>query len=151
MKSQKLNIMTTVNVYLTFNGNCEEVFNFYKSVFGGDFTYIGRFKDMPQEPGKPIPANLANKIMHVSLPVSNETILMGSDAMEGFGPPITVGNNFGISINADSTKSADNYFSKLSAGGKVTMPLQKQFWGAKFGMLVDKFGTGWMLSRQENQ
>jgi PhnB protein len=143
--------MTTVNVYLTFKGNCEEAFNFYKSVFGGDFSYIGRFKDMPQEPGKPIPANLSNKIMHVSLPVSNETVLMGSDAMEGFGPPLTIGNNFGVSITTDSTSKADNYFSKLSAGGQVTMPMSEQFWGAYFGMFTDKYGINWMVSYDKNE
>ena len=143
--------MTTVNVYLTFTGNCEEAFNFYKSVFGGDFTYVGRFKDMPPVDGKSAPAKDAEKIMHISLPVSKETTLMGSDTSEGFGGPVTVGNNFSISINTDSKANADNYFKKLSAGGQTVMPMSDTFWGSYFGMFTDKFGINWMVSFDEKQ
>jgi len=142
--------MTTVNVYLTFNGNCEEAFNFYKSVFGGEFGYIGRFKDMPPVDGKSASPKDAEKIMHVSLPVSRETCLMGSDAMEGFGLPLKEGNNFGISINTDSTAEADKLFNSLSAGGKVTMPMGDTFWGAYFGMFTDKYGISWMVNFDKN-
>ena len=138
--------MTTVNVYLTFQGNCEEAFNFYKSVFGGDFGYVGRFKDMPPVDGKSAPAKDAEKIMHISLPVSKETILMGSDTSEGFGPPVTVGNNFSVSITTDSKDNADNFFKKLSAGGQVGMPMGETFWGSYFGMFTDKFGINWMVN-----
>ena len=138
--------MTTVNVYLTFNGNCEEAFNFYKSVFGGEFAWLGRFKDMPPQDGKTVPASEAEKIMHVSLPVSKETILMGSDNSSGMEVPLVAGNNFSISITSDSKQSADNFFSKLSAGGSVMMPMTDTFWGSYFGMFTDRFGINWMVS-----
>lgn len=138
--------MTTVNVYLTFNGNCEAAFNFYKSVFGGDFTYIGRFKDMPPMGDKEMSAADGDKIMHVALPVSNETNLMGSDTAEGFGAPLKVGNNFSISVNTDSKAEADRLFNGISSGGTVGMPMNETFWGAYFGMCTDKFGINWMVS-----
>ncbi|MCW5907566.1 MAG: VOC family protein [Chitinophagales bacterium] len=138
--------MTTVNIYLTFNGNCEEAFNFYQSVFGGSFGYIGRFKDMPAEGGKPLPLEDAEKIMHVSLPISTETILMGSDTGSEWAANFVQGNNFSISVNTNSTQEADRIFSGLSAGGQITMPLSKTFWSAYFGMLTDKFGINWMVN-----
>ena len=143
--------MTTVNVYLTFNGNCEEAFNFYKSVFGGDFPYAGRFKDMPAEGGKPLPPEDAEKIMHISLPISKETMLMGSDTGGEWASSFSQGNNFAISINTDSKENADKYFNGLSAGGQVSMPMNKTFWGDYFGMFTDKFGIQWMVSFNENQ
>ena len=88
--------MATINPYLTFSGNCEDAFNFYKSIFGGEFPYIGRFKDMPPMDGKTVPASEGDKIMHVSLPIGNGSVLMGSDSSEAFGHVTTVGNNFSI-------------------------------------------------------
>lgn len=143
--------MTTVNVYLTFNGNCEEAFNFYKSVFGGEFSYVGRFGDMPAESGHKMPAEDANKIMHISLPVGGDTVLMGSDTGGEWAPHFSIGNNFSISINTDSKANADKYFNGLSAGGEVTMPMQDTFWGDYFGMWKDKFGVSWMVSFNEKQ
>jgi PhnB protein len=142
--------MTTINVYLTFNGNCEEAFNFYKSVFGGEFAYVGRFKDIPPEEGKQMPAVEGNKIMHVSLPISDETILMGSDTGGEWASSFKQGNNFSISVSADSQESADRIFNDLSKGGMVTMPMGKTFWGDYFGMLTDKYGINWMMSYNEN-
>ena len=143
--------MAVVNPYLTFNGNCEEAFTFYKSVFGGDFQYVGRFKDMPPAEGsKSVPAAECEKIMHISLPISKETILMGSDSSEAFGQATIVGNNFTISINTSSQEEADKLFLGLTAGGKVTMPMSKTFWGSYVGMLVDKFGIQWMVSFEQN-
>lgn len=136
--------MTTINPYLTFNGNCEEAFNFYKSVFGGEFPFIGRYKDMPSQ--DPIPESEANRIMHVSLPVGGNTVLMGSDTPESSGNKHQPGNNFSISINTDSMEETDRLFNGLSDGGKVTMPLTDTFWGAYFGMFTDKFGIQWMLN-----
>lgn len=147
--------MASINPYLTFPGNCEEAFNFYKSVFGGEFPYIGRFKDMPpmkDENGNdcgPSSGSDDNKIMHVSLPIGN-TYLMGSDSSEAWGPATVIGNNFQISINAESREEADRLFNGLSAGGKVTMPMEKTFWGAYFGMFTDKFGIQWMVNFDEN-
>jgi PhnB protein len=141
--------MASVNPYLTFNGNCEEAFNFYKSVFGGEIPFMGRFKDMPSE--HPIPESEGNKIMHVALPIGQGTVLMGSDSSEAFGNATVIGNNFSISINAESEEEATKLFNGLSAGGKVTMPLNKTFWGAFFGMFTDKFGIQWMVNYDYNQ
>jgi PhnB protein len=143
--------MTTVNVYLTFNGDCEQAFNFYKSVFGGDFPYIGRYKDMPSEGGKKPDPKDGDRIMHVSLPISKETMLMGSDTGGEWAANYSQGNNFSISINTDSKEQADKLFNGLSSGGKLTMPMNKTFWGDYFGMFTDKFGVNWMVSFNEAQ
>ena len=139
--------MATVNVYLTFNGNCEEAFNFYKSVFGGEFPYIGRFGDMPpSEDGKQVSEEEKNKIMHVSLPISRETMLMGSDVGGEWSSNFKEGNNFSLSLNANSREEAEKLFNALSEGGMVKMPLEDTFWGAYFGMWTDKFGINWMVN-----
>ncbi|SFU70763.1 PhnB protein [Pustulibacterium marinum] len=140
--------MATVNIYLTFNGNCEEAFLFYQSVFDKAFTYIGRFKDMPQNDECEVNPEDADKIMHVCLPISTETMLMGSDTNE-FSGAVTAGTNFAVSINTDSKEEAETLFEKLSVGGKVTMGLQKTFWGAWFGQFTDKFGIQWMVNFDE--
>lgn len=144
--------MATVNIYLTFNGNCEEAFKFYQSVFGGEFPYIGRFKDMPpgEGDGKLNPGE-ENRIMHVSLPISKETMLMGSDTGGEWGANYLQGNNFTISITAENKAEADKLFNGLSAAGKVTMPPGKTFWSDYFGMLTDKFGINWMVSVEGKQ
>ena len=139
--------MTTVNPYLVFNGNCEEAFLHYKSVFGGEFPYIGKFKDMPAaEDGgcTQVSEKEANRIMHVSLPIGN-TILMGSDSTEQSGD-VKFGGNFSVSVNVESTEEADRIFNGLSEGGNVFMPMDKTFWGAYFGMFMDKFGINWMVN-----
>ena len=143
--------MATVNIYLNFNGNCEEAFTFYKSVFGGEFPYIGRFGEMPPAENYTVPESDANKIMHVSLPISKETVLMGSDTAGPMAAGFTVGNNFSISINAESKEEAEKLFNGLSAGGTVKMPLAKTFWSECFGMFTDKFGINWMMSFDGNQ
>jgi len=136
--------MATLNPYLNFNGNTEEAFNFYKSVFGGEFITLQRFKDTP-EADRVAPAD-KDKIMHVSLPIGKGNILMATDAVESMGHKLTVGNNFSLSISAESEKEADKIFNGLSAGGKVDVPMSKMFWGAYFGMLTDKFGIQWMIN-----
>jgi len=142
--------MATVNVYLTFNGNCKAAFDFYKSVFGGNFTYISTFGEIPpNESSEPIAAADANKIMHVSLPISNETCLMGSDTYGAYAASFKEGNNFSLSINTFSKEEADKLFNALSVGGQVTMPMNKTFWGAYFGMFIDKFGINWMVNFDE--
>jgi PhnB protein len=143
--------MTLINVYLNFNGNCEEAFNFYKGVFGGEFSYMGRFKDMPADDKQPkMDPSMSEKIMHVSLPISKETSLMGSDTGGEWAQHYKQGNNFSISINADSKADADRLYNGLSAGGQATMPMSKTFWGDYFGMFTDKFGINWMVSFNEN-
>ena len=143
--------MTTINPYLTFNGNCEEAFLFYQSVFGGEFLSIARYQDMPPQGGVSVPPAEANKIMHVSLPISKEGILMGSDSIAALGMTTIVGNNFSISISADSKGDADRLFNALSAGGSANMPMQQAFWGSYFGMLTDQFGINWMVGFDENK
>lgn len=138
--------MAIVNIYLTFNGNCEAAFNFYKSVFGGEFPYVGRFKEMPQDESYQMPAEFGNRIMHISLPISKETAIMGSDTGGEYAADFKEGNNFTISITAASKEEAERIFNGLAAGGQVTMPLAKTFWSECFGMLKDKFGIQWMMS-----
>jgi len=142
--------MAAINPYLTFNGNCEEAFLFYQSVFGGEISYMGRFKDMPTENGMETSADDANKIMHVAFPISKETVLMGSDTSEAYGK-VNLGTNFAISVNVESIEEADKIFNGLSAGGKVQMPMEKTFWGAYFGMFTDKFGINWMVNFDSNE
>ena len=143
--------MVTVNSYITYNGKCEEAFLFYKSVFGGEFSYFGRFKEMPMEEGKTCPPADAEKIMHVSLPISKETAIMGSDSFESFGTKTIFGNNFSLMVNPENKKEADKLFLALSAGGKVEMPMEGTFWGAYFGTFTDKFGVNWMVNFEEKQ
>jgi len=141
--------MTTINTYLNFNGNCEEAFNFYKSVFGGEFAHIGKFKDMPEDPKFPVAESDKEKVMHVSFPISKETMLMGSDTGGEWAAHYKQGNNFSISINTDSKTEADRLFDKLSQDGHIIMPMNKTFWDSYFGMFSDKFGIQWMVSFDE--
>ena len=138
--------MATINTYLTFNGNCEEAFNHYKAIFGGDFSSISKFSDMPEDPKYPVSQEDKDKIMHVSLPISEETVLMGSDTGAEWGKQFKQGNNFSISINANSREEADNFFKELSQNGEVIMPMSDTFWESYFGMLKDRFGIQWMVS-----
>jgi PhnB protein len=141
--------MATTNTYLNFNGNCEEAFTFYKAVFGGDFIYIGRFNEMPPQAENPMSEAEGNKIMHVSLPIGT-SILMGSDTGGEWASSFKQGNNFSVSITADSKEEADRLFNGLTEGGTITMPLNETFWGDYFGMFVDKFGINWMISFNKN-
>lgn len=138
--------MATINPYLTFDGNCEEAFDFYKTVFGGEFTYIGRFKDMPDSPEFSVPEADKEKIMHVSLPIGGDSNLFGSDSSAAFGANHIQGTNVSLSINAITVEEATRLFMGLSEGGNVTMPLNKTFWGAFFGMFTDKFGIHWQVN-----
>ncbi|MBC7947807.1 MAG: VOC family protein [Chitinophagaceae bacterium] len=135
--------MTELNSYLHFNGNCEEAFNLYKSVFGGEFAMLSRLKDVPA--GVPCPPGDPNHILHVSLPIGPHSMLMGSDVPDSV-PKAVSGSNYSISVNVDSEEEANKTFNGLSAGGKVIMPLEKAFWGALFGMCTDKFGVFWMVN-----
>lgn len=136
--------MATFNPYLNFPGHTEAAFELYKSVFGGEFVTLQRFKDTPV--ADRVPAGEKEKIMHVSLPIGKGNILMGTDALESMGHRVTFGNNFCISIEADSKEQAKRYFDGLSVGGKIEHPLKDEFWGAYFGILTDKFGTRWMIN-----
>lgn len=139
--------MVSLSPYINFNGNCEEAFNFYKSVFGGEFQFIGRFKDMPPMEGMPpMSEEAGNKVMHVSLPIGSDTFLFGSDAGGEWANNIKEGNNIQISVNADSKEEADRLYNGLAEGGQKTMPIADTFWGAYFGMLIDKYGINWMVN-----
>jgi PhnB protein len=140
--------MATFNIYLNLPGTSEEAFNFYKSVLGGEFLTIMRYKDSPE--GPKTPDNLKDKIMHIALPIGKGNTLMATDSMEGMGPKMTWGNNVAISVNPESEGEARKIFDGLSAGGTVFVPLAKAFWGGLFGMFVDKFGINWMVNYDEN-
>lgn len=140
--------MTEVNPYLNFSGRCEEAFNFYRSVFGGEFLSFQRFKDVPGE--NALPGDEGEFVMHVALPIGNGAVLMGSDRPSAMGS-VTVGDNVHISIQSDNDAETERLFNGLAAGGQVSMPLQQTFWGARFGMLVDKFGVQWMINQDNSQ
>jgi len=141
--------MVTINPYLNFDGTAEEAFNFYKSVFGGEFLFVQRFKDTSE--GGKLSAAEKEKLMHISLPIGKGNILMATDALESMGHPLKVGNNFFLSVETESKAEAEKIYTGLSAGGNAEMPLQDTFWGAYFGMLTDKFGIHWMVSFTANQ
>ena len=137
--------MATVNAYINFEGNCEEAFNFYKTVFGTEFSMLDRFSEMPPQEGMELSEADMNKIMHVSLPISKECVLMGSDVGGEWAADLQVGNNITLSISAESKDQADQFFHKLSEGGKVSMPMDNTFWGSYFGMCTDRFDINWMI------
>ena len=136
--------MITVNPYLYFNGNCEEAFNFYKSVFEAEFQYMGRYKDVPQA-DRHIFQQQDNKIMHVSLPLSKETVLMGADNVEAHKEAMSYAN-FSLSINTDKKEEADKLFKRLSEGGIIRLPMNQTFWGSYYGIVNDRFGINWKIS-----
>lgn len=140
--------MAQTSTYLNFPRNTEEAFNFYKSVFGGDFLGgIHRFGTIPPQEGMPpMPEADKNLVMHVALPILGGHLLMGTDAPESMGFNLVKGNNVYISLHPDSRKEADDLFAKLSAGGQVEMPMQDMFWGDYYGSFTDKFGIKWMVN-----
>ncbi|MBK7501152.1 MAG: VOC family protein [Ignavibacteriales bacterium] len=135
--------MAIINPHINFNGNAEEAFNFYKSVFGGEFTQIVRFKDI-SSPEFPIPEKEANKIMQIVLPIGKNT-LMANDVPEGMGRVNENENRSKIFIRAESREEADKLFNGLSAGGNIEAPIGDSPWGSYFGMFRDKFGIEWMV------
>ena len=134
--------MATLNPYLIFDGNTEEVFNFYRKVFGGEFNGIMRYKDTPE--ADKVSAAHRDKIIHVSLPVG-DSVLMGSDPPDHWKGEHVVGNNFNISYSAKSEAEVDEKFKALSEGGAAYMSPAKTFWGSYFAMVKDQFGVQWML------
>ena len=133
----------TLNAYLFFDGQCAEAFDYYKSVFGGDFSAHMTFADGP--PDFQYDDAEKGKIMHVSLPVGS-SVLMGSDTPKGEGEPPRPANSFSISYDASSREDADRVFAALSKGGVATMPMEETFWNAYFGSCTDRFGVQWMVS-----
>lgn len=136
-----------VHVYLNFDGNAEEAFNFYKSVFGGEF--IANMK-MGEAPGsEKMDKSEQNRTMHISLPLGEHAVLMASDIVPSAGHVLKQGNNNYISIHPDSREEADRLFNGLSKGGTVEMPMEDQFWGDYFGSFIDKYGIHWMINHNE--
>lgn len=143
--------MKAIHTYLNFRGNTEEAFNFYKSVFGGEFLAVIRFKDMPAMSDlNKMSEEDQNKIMHIALKIGKDNLLMATDAIGSMGNSLNIGNNVYIYIEAESTEEADRIFKALSDGGKTTMSLQKTEWAEKYGSCVDKFGVRWMVNYTGN-
>ena len=140
--------MATINPYINFNGNAEEAFNFYKSVFGGEFKTIVRFKDI-ESAESPVPENDANKIMRIVLPIGGNT-LIANDVPESMGPVSENENRSKISVSTESREEADKIFAGLTVGGAIEMPLADSPWGTYFGMFRDKYGIEWMVDFDPN-
>ena len=141
--------MARVSTYLNFSNYTEEAFNFYKSVFGTEFTEPGirRMGDMPPQEGMPpLSDEMKNLVMHVELPITGGYILMGTDAPEQMGFKVNFGNNIYINLEPDTKEETKKLFDALSAGGAVEMDLQDMFWGAYFGSCADKYGVKWMFN-----
>lgn len=138
--------MAQIDPYLHFNGNAEEAFTFYRSVFGGEFSMLVRFKDMPANPEHPIPVEEANSIMHIALPIGKHNVLMGSDVPKFMGRVNENENRSKISIHTESMEEADQLYKGLSAGGTVEMPIGDSPWGSYFGMFRDQYGIEWMVN-----
>ena len=139
--------MARVSTYLNFPATTEQAFNFYKSVFGGEFGHIARFGDMPPQPDCP-PLSEAQKklVLHIELPILGGHVLMATDAPESMGFTVKPGNHIHINLEPDTRAETDRIFAALSAGGKVEMPLADMFWGAYFASFTDRFGINWMIN-----
>src|SRR6185436_3645480 len=140
----------TINPWINFNGNAEEAFNFYKSVFGGEFAKLVRFKDLAS-PEYPVQEKDQNKIMLITLPVGKNNMLMANDVPEIMGRVNENENRSKIAINAESKEEADRLFNGLSAGGEIEVPMNDGPWGSYFGMLRDKYGIEWIIEFYSNK
>ena len=140
--------MARVSTYLNFTNQTEEAFLFYQSIFGGEFIGgINRFGEIPPAEGMPpLPEKDKNLVLHMALPILGGHVLMGSDAPESMGFNVNYGNNLHINLETDTREETDRLFYALSAGGKITMPLQDMFWGDYFGSCTDRFGVQWMVN-----
>ena len=137
--------MALINPHINFNGNAEEAFTFYKSVFGGEFTNIIRFKDLAGG-GFKVEEKEENKIMHIALPIGEGSVLMGNDVPEIMGKTNENENRSKIVISAESKEEADKLYNGLSKGGQIEMPITNSPWGSYFGMFRDKYGIEWMVN-----
>ena len=137
--------MAQINPHINFNGNAEEAFNFYKSVFGGEFAVIKRFKDI-SSPEYPVSEKEANKIMHIALPIGKGSVLAGNDVPEIMGRTNENENRSKIAIDAESKEEADKLFKGLSSGGAIEVPISDSPGGSCFGMFRDKYGIEWMVN-----
>ena len=138
-----------VNPYLNFPGTTEEAFNFYKSIFGGEFITLQRFSDMGE--ANPVPEEIKNKILHIALPLGTGNILMATDAPKEMGMTLTQGNNMHICLEPETKAETKKLFDALSEGGNIVMPLADMFFGAYFGECTDRFGINWMFNCTEKK
>ncbi len=136
--------MLSMNPYFNFMGNTEEAMNFYKSIFGGEFTTFQRFKEVPG--GDKMPPDEQDKIVHITLTTPKGHVFMATDALQSMEQKLTFGNNYHITIHTENEAETAKLFNGLSAGGRVEMPLNKTFWGAYCGMCADKFGVQWLIN-----
>ncbi len=135
--------MKSLEIYLTFNGNCKEAIEYYAKVFDGEITVMNTFAEMPPDPEHPMPEALKDQIMHCTLQLKPGVILMASDTMEG---DVKQGNNFTISVVPESKEEVETLCAALSEGGQVTMPPADSFWGSYFAMCTDRYGINWMFN-----
>ncbi|MBQ4912801.1 VOC family protein [Maribacter sp. MMG018] len=138
--------MAIVNTYLYFNGNCEKAFEFYKSVFKKDYKFMGRYKDVPEVARQNFPNCEDEHIMHIGLPISDETILMGADIIDDSRKEKNASKFFSLYISTESKEEADRLFNSLSKEGEIKLPISDQFWGSYYGICMDKFGVNWKIS-----
>ena len=138
--------MRTLNTYLYFRGTCEQAFDFYKSIFGGEFDFKGRYKDIPAEARANFPYCTDQQIMHISLPISAETTLMGADMINSNQNTLEAKQTFSLYVNTDDKSEAKRLFDGLSDEGAILVPIEIQFWGSYYGQCIDKFGVNWKIS-----
>jgi len=136
--------MIKLDTYLNFNGNTEEVFRYYKKVFGGEFSMFVKFDSLPGS--EKMPAGDREKILNVSLPIGEHSVLMGTDLLDSMNQKATIGDNYHISISLDNETEARRIFDLLSDGGEIIMPLGSESWSALFGICKDRFGVSWMIN-----
>ena len=141
--------MITLNPYLVFKDNCEDAFNFYKVVFDGVILFMGRYKDVPQADRHLFPNSADEKIMHASLQINKDTVLMGCDSIETYEQ--SKANNFYLYISTGNQEEAYRIFNELSAEGKIIMPISQTFWSTHYGMVNDKFGIHWKITFDPNK
>jgi PhnB protein len=135
--------MPTLNPYITLDGNCKEAFDYYRTIFGGELSDVSPYSEAP--PGTPVDEADGDKLMHVSLPLTGGAVLMGSDRPSTMGAG-TFGDTISITVGPDSAEEGRRIFAALAQGGQVTMPYERQFWGADYGMCIDRFGIHWMVN-----
>lgn len=140
--------MKTVTPIITFDGNAGEAFEFYKSVFGGEFSSMLRYRDMQMTAN--LPEEELDRIAHVGLPLASDYMIMGGDSLNSFGKPLKMGNNVGITLEPSDAQEADRLFKALSDGGEIEMPLEQTEWAEKFGQCIDRFGIQWVINYTGN-
>ncbi|TXC76934.1 VOC family protein [Luteibaculum oceani] len=141
--------MKGLHPYLYFNGNCHEAMHYYKEHIGGSFDFVGKYADMPPQAGFNVDDSNKDQIMHMTYSLPDGSKIMASDVGGEWAPNYQQGNSFSLSLGAESQEEADRIFNALSKDGKVSMPMQKTFWGDYFGTCTDKFGVNWMISFNE--